>query len=62
MMAEQMEFLLQSVDHSYDDAIHESIQKIIQQAWELGSITYNIQDAIEWAGGFEFPRDCCEAI
>jgi hypothetical protein len=29
----------------------------MSQAWELGSITYNIQDAIKWAGGFEFPKD-----
>jgi hypothetical protein len=56
-MTDQMEFLLQIVDQKYNHTIHHSIQKIMTQAWELGSITYNIQDAIEWAGGFEFPRD-----
>jgi hypothetical protein len=56
-MTEQMKFLLQIVDHKYNNSIHNSIQKIMTQAWELGNITYNIQDAIEWAGGFEFPKD-----
>ena len=54
-MSMQMNFLLGLAGLAYDKNLELHITDIIRKAWELGSITYNIEDAIKWADNFRFP-------
>jgi len=54
-MSLQMNFLLRTVGLDFDKKLDAHISTILQKAWELGSVTYNIADAIKWADNFQFP-------
>jgi hypothetical protein len=36
------------------------IRNLLSEAWQLSSVTFNIDDAVKWADGFRFPKDVCD--
>ena len=57
---EQMQVLFQLGSVGESPQLIVATQQLLHDAWELSSITYNMHDAIDWAEGFEFPKNIAD--
>ena len=52
----EMQYFLSFQGFSPNKELSFKINKLLSDAWQISSITLNINDALVWADDFKFPR------